>query len=108
MKSYVTLAKLKEDELGDLADQFELFRMNDHAFQQLISDGMGNIFHKIMQLNIRDVRSKDLVVYIKLKFQQAVEITDQKDVISLDVRDKVLSKRKEVKINQMMNLEKAF
>ena len=32
MKSYVTLAKLKEEELGDLADQFELFRMNDHAF----------------------------------------------------------------------------
>lgn len=55
MNSYVMLARLKEEELGDLADQFELFRMNDHAFQQLISDGMGNIFHKIMQLNIRDV-----------------------------------------------------
>lgn len=32
MKSFVILAKLKEDELGDLSDQFELFRMNDHAF----------------------------------------------------------------------------
>ena len=26
----------------------------------------------------------------------------------MDVRDKVLSKRKEVKVNQMVNLEKAF
>jgi hypothetical protein len=56
MKSFSTLAHLKEKELGDLADQFELFRMNDHAFQQLIADGMGNIFHKVMQLNMRDVR----------------------------------------------------
>lgn len=37
-----------------------------------------------------------------------MEITDQKDEESLDVRDKVLSKRKEVKVNQMVNLEKAF
>lgn len=32
MKSYLEVAKLKEEELGDLSDQFELFRMNDHAF----------------------------------------------------------------------------
>ena len=32
MKSFVILAKLKEEEIGDLSDQFELFRMNDHAF----------------------------------------------------------------------------
>lgn len=32
MKSYLQVAKLKEEELGDLSDQFELFRMNDHAF----------------------------------------------------------------------------
>lgn len=44
LKSFTLLAKMKEDELGDMNDQFELFRMNDHAFQALISDGMGNIF----------------------------------------------------------------
>lgn len=61
-----------------------------------------------MQLNIRDVWSKDLVTYIKLKFQQAVEITDQKDYESFIVRDKASSKKKEVRINPAKNLEKAF
>lgn len=32
LKSYVLMAKMKEDEIGDTHDQFELFRMNDHTF----------------------------------------------------------------------------
>lgn len=66
--SFVHIAKLKELELGDLSDQFELFRMNDHAFQQMISDGMGNIFQRIMQLNVKELKHQDLVAYVKLKF----------------------------------------
>lgn len=31
-----------------MEDQLELYRVNDHAFQKLISDGMGNIFFRIM------------------------------------------------------------
>ena len=56
MKSYLEVAKLKEEELGDLSDQFELFRMNDHAFQTMITDGMGNIFNRIMQLNVQELK----------------------------------------------------
>lgn len=33
LESFIHIAKLKEQEHGDLKDQFELFRMNDHAFQ---------------------------------------------------------------------------
>lgn len=69
LQSFVQIAKLKEQELGDLSDQFELFRMNDHAFQQMISDGMGNIFERIMQLNVKELKHQDLVAYVKLKFQ---------------------------------------
>lgn len=69
---------------------------------------MGNIFQKIMQLNIRDVWSRDLVTYIKLKFQQAVEITDKNDYECFVVRNKELNSKKEVKINTVKNLEKAF
>ena len=68
LSSYVTIAKMKELELGDLSDQFELFRINDSAFQQMISDGMGNIFQKIMQLNVKELKQRDLIAYVKLKF----------------------------------------
>lgn len=80
MKSFQQVAQQKETELGDLKDQFELFRMNDHAFQQMICDGMGNIFERIMQLNVKELKRKDLAAYIKLKFQQASDIQEMQDV----------------------------
>lgn len=67
-KSFATIAKLKEDELSDVNDQFEIFRMNDHAFQKLLNEGMDNIFKQIMQLNVDKVRSNDMIFYIKMKY----------------------------------------
>lgn len=32
LRSFVSISQMKENELGDMNDQFELFRMNDHAF----------------------------------------------------------------------------
>lgn len=32
MKSYMDIAQLKESELNDYQDHFDLFRMNDHFF----------------------------------------------------------------------------
>lgn len=43
----------------------------------MINDGMGNIFERIIQLNVRELKQQDLVNYVKLKFQQAVDIMEQ-------------------------------
>jgi len=34
----------------------------------MITDGMGNIFNRIMQLNVQELKQQDLVSYVKLKF----------------------------------------
>ena len=49
LKSYVQIAKYKDEELGDSADWFELYRMNDHAFQDIIGSDFQNVFKKVIE-----------------------------------------------------------
>ena len=54
LRSFVQIAKLKDEELDDHADRFELFRMNDQAFQSIVSRSMNNVFKKIVPKHGKD------------------------------------------------------
>lgn len=61
-----------------------------------------------MRLNVKDVRSKDMITYVKLKYQQALEICEQKiEDEKFEVRDKLTGKVKIQNINHLNNLQKA-
>lgn len=68
---------------------------------------MGNIFEKIIQLNIRNVRSKDMILYTKLKYQQAMTMMEVKEEDMVKVRDKTTGKMKAVTIDHYYNLNQA-
>jgi hypothetical protein len=71
----------------------------------MITDGMGNIFNRIMQLNVQELKQQDLVSYVKLKFQQAVDILENhNDDITEKVRDKKSMRWKQVRIDELKNL----
>lgn len=81
------IARLKEEENGDSTDQFEVFRINDHTFQEMITCGIGNIFRKILILNARNVLSIDKQLYNKIKFMECLTIIEQDDKELTQFRD---------------------
>ena len=85
LKSFSNIARLKEEENHDTSDQFEVFRVNDHTFQELLSNPISNIFQKILALNVGNVKNEDRQLYNRIKYLECMDIMNAKreDVVSV-------------------------
>ena len=108
LRSFVQIAKLKDEELDDHADRFELFRMNDQAFQSIVSRSMNNVFKKIIDLNMEKIKSKDMLLYLRLKYIKTVEVMEiENEVERCIYKDRTTGKLKAKCIDHIDNLRKA-
>ena len=82
--------------------------MNDHAFQDIIGSDFQNVFKKVIELNMEHIKSKDMLLYLKLKYMKAVQVMEaDNELEKINFKDRTTGKIKQKSIDHIGNLKKA-
>jgi len=94
MKSYSEMALHKENELDDFKDHFDLYRLPDFIFQELISHRLNVVIQNVEKVNSDASRSEDMINYLKLKYRKSITLLKNipKPVKKLEKEDKTTGK----------------
>ena len=88
------MALHKENELDDFKDHFDLYRLPDFIFQELISHRLNVVIQNVEKVNSDASRSEDMINYLKLKYRKSITLLKNipKPVKKLEKEDKTTGK----------------